>query len=172
MSFLFKPIKHILLLNLSPDSLFFLLLTISDLTNGQDQIHASESALPNIMAQIPQQPTSSLSIHVKAHRNYVGGANQFISGRKRIFNCKARVEGKQTMQNARLNQILIVKCNLPVLWRIISDAVDSILNEAVELSQNKTKWSWNLHTSDLRKGKFRFISLAHCGGKNMIFIMG
>ena len=104
MSFLFKPIKHILLLNLSPDSLFFLLLTISDLSNGQDQIHASESALPNIMAQIPQQPTSSLSIHVKAHRNYVGGANQFISGRKRIFNCKARVEGKQTVYAERQTQ--------------------------------------------------------------------
>ena len=81
-------------------------------------------------------------------------------------------ENRLSMQNARLNQILIVKCNLPVLWRIISDAVDSILNEAVELSQNMTKWCWNLHTSDLRKGKFRFISLAHCGGKNMIFIMG
>ena len=106
------------------------------------------------MVQIPQQPTSSLSSHVKAHhRNYVGDASQFVSGRKRIFNCKVLVEGNRlSMQNARLNQVLIVKCNLPVLRKIIRDAVDSVLNEAVELYKSKKKWRSNLHKSD-RKNK-------------------
>ena len=61
-------------------------------------------------------------------------------------------ENRLSMQNARLNQVLIVKCNLPVLRKIIRDAVDSILNEAVELYKSKKKWRWNLHKSD-RKNK-------------------
>ena len=57
------------------------------------------------MMQIPQQPTSSLSTHVKAHRrNYVGNASQFVSVRKRIFNCNAPVEGKQTAYAERQTQ--------------------------------------------------------------------
>ena len=57
-------------------------------------------------------------------------------------------ENRLSMQNARLNQILIVKCNLPVLQKIIPDAVESILAEAVEIYKSKKKWRWNLHKSD------------------------
>ena len=56
-------------------------------------------------------------------------------------------ENRLSMQNARLNQILIVKCNLPVLRKIIPDAVESILAEAVEIYKSKKKWCWNLHKS-------------------------
>ena len=56
-------------------------------------------------------------------------------------------ENRLSMQNARLNQILIIKCNLPVLGKIIPDAVESILAEAVEIYKSKKKWCWNLHKS-------------------------
>ena len=62
------------------------------------------------MVQIPQQSTSSLSTHFKVHQNYVGDANQFVKGRRHVLN-----ENRLCMQKARLNQVLIVKCNLPVL---------------------------------------------------------
>ena len=40
----------------------------------------------------------------------VGDANQFVKGRRHVLN-----ENRLCMQKARLNQVLIVKCNLPVL---------------------------------------------------------
>ena len=46
-------------------------------------------------------------------------------------------ESRLSMQNTRLNQVLIVKCNLSVLRKIIPDAIESILTEVVELYKSK-----------------------------------
>ena len=54
-------------------------------------------------------------------------------------------ENRLSMPYQRLNQTLIVKCNLPVLRKIIPDAVESILAEAVEIYKSTTR---NLHKSD------------------------
>ena len=69
-------------------------------------------------------------------------------------------ENRLSMQNARLNQILIVKYNLPVLRKIIPDAVESILAEAVEIYKSKKKVALELTRiwpKQYRKGKCKSI---------------
>lgn len=62
-------------------------------------------------------------------------------------------ENRLSMKNDRLNQTLIVRCNLPILKKLRIDCVDKIINDAVELYLVKKKWRWGIRQQKQNKEK-------------------
>ena len=74
---------------------------------------------------------------------------------ERGFSTLRRVlrENRLSMKNDRLNQSLIVKCNLPVLRKLINNCDDKIINNAIGLYQVKKKWRWGIRKTRENKEK-------------------
>ena len=79
---------------------------------------------------------------------------------ERGFSMLRRVlrENRLSMKNNRLSQSLIVRCNLPVLRKLINNCDDKIINNAIELYQVKKKWRWGIRKTRENKEKVYVLS--------------
>ena len=66
---------------------------------------------------------------------------------ERVFSTLRRIlrENRLAMSNERLNQLLMVKINLPVLHSLTKDCDNVILKECIQRYYQKKKWRWSTH---------------------------
>ena len=64
---------------------------------------------------------------------------------RRLSTCRRNLPATRlSLKNDRLNNILLIKINVPVLQKVLEDAEKSVIERAIKTYYNNKNWRWNI----------------------------